>query len=392
MTDKISICIVALAIASNSWLFCCHSLPALGQSATTTPPPAPKATPPQATTTTPPPAPKATPPQATTATPIPAKAPTVAIDTIPSSGEGQSIYQTGLPVETGNLLSEVKNPRLALILAGGGARGAAHIGVLKVFEREKIHVDFLVGSSVGALVGSLYCAGVSASEIEELVLSNQLKKAFYPIPFKLKAVLGVPPYMLKRLVFIKPPIGLYSGNSIAKFIERNLPSGVEKIEQLKTPFAALTVNLGDTRPVWLDKGNIAKAVQASCSVPLLYRPVVTDGKLFVDGGLRNNLPTEPATAVGAQVVVAVKLHSFLKGNDQSKFNTFSSYGDQLLGILMAEIEDKPAGQADIVIEPNADKLNLHNFNRADLVEAIRSGEEAAEKAVPAIKARIKASH
>lgn len=368
MTDKISICIVALAIASNSWLFCCHSLPALGQSATTTLPPATKAT------------------------PIPAKTPTVAIDTIPSSGEGQSIYQTGLPVETGNLLSEVKNPRLALILAGGGARGAAHIGVLKVFEREKIHVDFLVGSSVGALVGSLYCAGVSARDIEELVLSNQLKKAFYPIPFKLKAALGVPPYMLKRLVFIKPPIGLYSGNSIAKFIERNLPSGVEKIEQLKTPFAALTVNLGDTRPVWLDKGNIAKAVQASCSVPLLYRPVVTDGKLFVDGGLRNNLPTEPATAVGAQVVVAVKLHSFLKGNDQSKFNTFSSYGDQLLGILMAEIEDKPAGQADIVIEPNADKLNLHNFNRADLVEAIRSGEEAAEKAVPAIKARIKASH
>ena len=195
MTDKISICIVALAIVSNSWLFCCHSLPASGQSATTAPTPAPKATPPQATTATPIPAPATTPPPATTATPIPAKAPTVAIDTIPSSGEGQSIYQTGLPVETGNLLSEVKNPRLALILAGGGARGAAHIGVLKVFERERIHVDFLVGSSVGALVGSLYCAGVSASEIEELVLSNQLKKAFYPIPFKLKAVLGVPPYI-----------------------------------------------------------------------------------------------------------------------------------------------------------------------------------------------------
>lgn len=83
-------------------------------------------------------------------------------------------------------------------------------------------------------------------------------------------------------------------------------------------------------------------------------------------------------------MVAVKLHAFLKGNDQSKFNTFSSYGDQLLGILMAEIEDKPAGQADIVIEPNADNLNLHNFNRADLIEAIKSGEEAAEKALPAI--------
>ncbi|MDP3510552.1 MAG: patatin-like phospholipase family protein [Candidatus Melainabacteria bacterium] len=379
MTNKVRTLVTTLAIVSTNWMLCFHSLPVFAQSATSKPNPAPTATSVQS--------PTAKPTQAPTAA-----APTVAVDTVPSSGDGQSIYQTGLPVETGNLLSEVKNPRLALILAGGGARGAAHIGVLKVFDREKIHVDFLVGSSVGALVGSLYCAGVSARDIEALVLSNQLKKAFYPIPFKLKAALGIPPYMLKRLIFLKPPIGLYSGNSIAKFIERNLPPGIEKIEQLKTPFAALTVNLGDTRPVWLDKGNIAKAVQASCSVPMLYRPVVTDGKLFVDGGLRNNLPTEPATAVGAQIVVAVKLHAFLKGNDQSKFNTFSSYGDQLLGILMAEIEDKPAGQADIVIEPNADKLNLHNFNRADLIEAIKSGEEAAEKALPAIKARINASH
>ncbi|CAN5434497.1 hypothetical protein BH11CYA1_BH11CYA1_36450 [soil metagenome] len=319
-------------------------------------------------------------------------APTVVVDTTPSSGEGESIHQPAVPLETGNLLSEVKNPRVALILAGGGARGAAHVGVLKVFEREKIPVDFLVGSSVGSLVGSLYCAGVPASKIEELIISKQFQKAFYPIPFKLKAALGIPPYMLKRLLFMKPKIGLYSGNSIAQFISHNLPAGIENIEQLKTPFAALTVNLGDTRPVWLDKGNIGKAVQASCSVPLLYRPVESEGRLFVDGGLRNNLPTEPATAVGAQLVVAVKLHSFLKGNDQSKFNTFSSYGDQLIGIVMAEIEDKPAGQADIVIEPNADKLNLHNFNQADLIEAIKSGEEAAEKALPAIRKRMKNTH
>jgi NTE family protein len=326
-----------------------------------------------------------------TNTPVvkPGGASAVVVDTTPSSGEGESIHQPAVPIETGNLLTEVKNPRVALILAGGGARGAAHVGVLKVLEREKIPVNFLVGSSVGSLVGSLYCAGIPATKIEELLLSGQFKKAFYPIPFKVKAALALPPYMLKRMVFIKPAIGIFSGNSIAKFIERNLPEGIENIEQLKTPFAALTVNLGDTRPVWLDKGSIAKAVQASCSVPLLYRPVETDGKLYVDGGLRNNLPTEPATAVGAQLVIAVKLHSFLKGHDDSKFNTFASYGDQLIGILMAEIEDKPAGQADIVIEPNADKLNLHNFNQADLIEAIKSGEEATQKALPEIRARMK---
>lgn len=312
-----------------------------------------------------------------------------AVDTKPSAGPGESVYQPTLPAETGDVIKELKNPRVAVILAGGGARGAAHVGVLKVFEKEKIPVDFVVGSSVGSLVGSLYCAGIPATKIEELVLSKEFHKAFYPIPFKTKAAIAIPPYMLKRMLFIKPQIGIFSGNSIAKFISNNLPDDIDSIEQLKTPFAALAVNLNDTRPVWIDSGSISKAVQASCSVPLLYRPVSLGGNLLVDGGLRNNLPTEPATAVGAQLVIAVKLHSFLKSDEKSKYNTLVDYGDRLVGILMAEIEDKPAGQADILIEPNADNLNLHNFNRQDLADAIKSGEEAARKALPAIRARMK---
>ncbi len=320
-----------------------------------------------------------------TATPI--KAQSVSTDEKPSSGPGESVHQPASPVETGDLLQVVQNPRVSLILAGGGARGAAHVGVLKVFEAEKIPIDLLVGSSVGSMVGCLYCAGVPTAKIEELVLSSQFKKAFYPLPIKVKAALTVPPYLFKRMLLIKPPIGLYSGNAIAKFVSRNLPSGITNIEQLKIPYAALAVNLKDTRPVFIDNGPINKAVQASCSVPFLFRPVAIGDNLLVDGGLRSNLPTEAANSVGARLVIAVKLHSFLK-TEAKKLNTVVSYGDQLAGILMSEIEDKPAGQADIVIEPNADNLNLHNFNRADLAAAIESGEAATRKALPAIKAKL----
>ncbi len=313
---------------------------------------------------------------------------TVVTDEKPSTGPGESVHQPAAPVENGDLSQVVQNPRLSLILAGGGARGAAHVGVLKVFEAEKIPIDLLVGSSVGSMVGSLYCAGVPAAKIEELVLSKEFKKAFYPLPIKLKAALVVPPYLLKRMVFIKPSIGLYSGNTIAKFVSRNLPPGITTIEQLKTPYSALAVNIVDTRPVWLDKGPISKAVQASCSVPFLFKPVPMGDTLLVDGGLRSNLPTEPANSVGARLVVAVKLHAYLKSEKTKQFNSVIGYADKLASILMAEIEDRP-GQADVVIEPNADNLNMYEFDRDDIAAAIESGEVAARKAIPAIREKLK---
>lgn len=280
--------------------------------------------------------------------------------------------------------------RFALTLAGGGARGAAHVGVLKVLEREGLKPSFVSGSSIGAVVGSLYCAGVSVAQIEKLMLNEELRKAFMPRPMLLQASLFFPQYVLLRMVNIQPYIGLYSGKSIEKFIHKQLPPSISRIEDLKIPFAVIATNIQDTRSFWLCKGDIARAVRASASIPFVYKPVNIDGNFLVDGGIRDNLPTDPARACGAPVVVAVRLHSSLKSKPAETFRTMRSYSDRIMSMLMAEIEAKNTSGADIVIEPEIEDLQLYAFDRRSLAQAMSAGEAAAEKMLPRLKAILQA--
>ncbi len=281
-------------------------------------------------------------------------------------------------------------PKLALTLAGGGARGAAHIGVLKVLEAEGIKPDFISANSCGAIVGSLYAAGVPVKEIESLFLNKKLQKAFFPRPRALQSMLYVPRYtFIRMLTPFSPPIGLFSGKSLAKFIDKHLPPDVRNIEDLKIPSAFTAVNLVDTKPVWMVKGSISRAVQASCTVPMLYRPVKIDGALLIDGGIRSNLPTQLAEAAGAPLVVAVKLHSYLNKVPEKGFPNITAYVDRITSVVMAEVEGKAVSDADILIEPKVQYVPLETFNEPELIaSAIKAGEDAARAALPEIKRRL----
>lgn len=281
-------------------------------------------------------------------------------------------------------------PTMALTLAGGGARGAAHIGVLKVLEKEGIRPDFISGSSIGAMFGALYAAGVPACELERLSLNGELKKAFFPRNRHLQSLLYGTRYALQRLTFVmKPKIGLYSGKSLEKFVAANLPCGVTRMEDLKIPMAITAIDLVDTRPVWVTRGNIARAVRASSSIPFFYRPINGAGRSLVDGGIRENLPTQIAEAAGAPVVVAVKLHSYLEKQPKSEFDTIFDYADRVTSIIMAEIEGKAVANADVLVEPKVQFMNIHSFNRNDMARAIAAGEQAAIEALPEIKRRLR---
>lgn len=280
-----------------------------------------------------------------------------------------------------------KKPRLALTLAGGGARGAAHIGVLKVLEREGIKPDFIAGSSIGALIGTLYAAGVPVSEIERSFLDGELRKAFFPRDRRLQSMLYYPRYALQRLLFMKPAIGLYSGKSIEKYMARHLP--VANLEELKIPTAVTAIDLVDTKALWMSKGSIARAVRASCSIPLFYRPVKGAGQRLVDGGIRSNLPTDLAEAAGAPIVVAVKLHSYLEKQPPSEFDTTFDFTDRITSIIMAEIEGKAVADADVLVEPKVQFMNIHSFNDVEMSKAILAGEEAAIEALPRIRKALR---
>lgn len=305
---------------------------------------------------------------------------------LPAETEKSGTSDAPPPEELVKQKTNGTKPRFALSLSGGGARGAAHVGVLKVLEAEGLRPDFIAGSSAGAMIGGLFAAGVPAAKIEELVLSPKFKKAFFPRPEYIQSALYIPRYALMRAVGMKPLIGLYSGKSLSKYMRKHLPPGVENIEDTKIPFAATSVNLEDTKTVWITKGSLAEAIRASSTVPFVYRPKqLDDGSALVDGGMRANLPTEAGQAAGAPIVIGVKLHSYLEKVGKEKFDTLWEYGDRLTSILMAEIESKTMKDADILIEPEVEYMNIYSFKRDKLVKAIAAGESAARDALPKIR-------
>lgn len=276
----------------------------------------------------------------------------------------------------------------ALTLAGGGARGAAHIGVLKVLEREGLRPAFVSGSSIGAVIGSLYCAGVPVAEIEKLMLNGKVRKAFMPIPLKLQAAWSIPRDMFLRTLGAKPQVGFYSGKSLSKFIRKQMPPDVKTMEDMKIPFAVIATNILDTRATWIARGDIGEAVRASASIPFVYKPALFEGKAMVDGGMRANLPTDAARASGASVVVAVKLHSSLESKPMTDFRTMMEFSDRIMSIMMAEIESKNMSKADLLIEPNIDDFMLYSFDKDILTRAIAAGEKAAEEMLPQLRVAL----
>lgn len=302
---------------------------------------------------------------------------------------GTPVPQPATPDNTPELETGVA-PRFAITLAGGGARGAAHIGVLKVLEANGLKPDFVAGSSVGAVIGGLYSAGVPVAEIEQMVRNGELKKAFFPLPIQLEAVKSVPTYVVKRLLFMRPQIALYSGKSLSKLIYKHVPKERRNIENFPTKFAAISTNLLDTRPVWITKGDSGDAVRASASLPFIYRPVTVNKTELVDGGVRENLPTEVADAAGAPLIVAVKLHSTLDAQGSRKFRTVLSYADRVISIMLAEIEGKAVAGASLLIEPDVGDMTLYDFDSESLEKAMAAGEAAATKMLPEIRRQLSA--
>ncbi len=183
---------------------------------------------------------------------------------------------------------------LGLALSGGGTRGFAHIGVFRALEEADIPVSFVTGTSAGSIMGAMYCAGMPWQEI----LKNSQT-------FSRRDILE------KRWL-----IGSNSQN-IAQIVHRFL--GDISIEELKIPFAAVAVDLQSGEEVVFTKGNLATAVSASSAVPILFKPVQSDGKILVDGGLLNNMPADVCRKMGAEVVVGVDLnYARGKGTDSTK--------------------------------------------------------------------------
>jgi len=285
------------------------------------------------------------------------------------------------------LAAAAERPRVGLVLSGGGARGAAHVGVLKVLERERIPIDAIAGTSMGAVVGGLYASGLSADEIAALVESKEWREAFRePAPrdrlsFRRKSedqnFLVNFPLGLKSGSF-RLPKGLISGQRLSQALRRvTAPvARVRRFDELPTPFRALATDLETGEPIELAEGDLVNALRASLAAPGVFAPVEIDGRLLVDGGLANNLPIDVARRMGVDVLIVVDVGFPLRKRDT--LDSVATISNQMLSILIrrgSDAQRSTLGARDILLAPDLGEASSFDFDI--LPRAVASGEAAA---------------
>jgi NTE family protein len=279
-------------------------------------------------------------------------------------------------------------PRVALAMGGGGTRGVAHIGVLRVLEREGIHIDCISGTSIGAIIGGLYSAGVPLNEIEKIFLSKSILRHFETVPISVRVAL-VPFFFVPHLLGYHPYDGLYRGGIFAKFLSNLAPPDKRNLEDLKHPvFWAVASNLLNGRPYVIKDGNIGRALQASSAIPGLRRPVEIGDTLLVDGGILENLPVTEARNMDCDIVIAIDIDQAIPDLPKKAFRKIGSVSWRAVNMDLRAIDQPQVKLADLVISPDLGNISLLSHSKVDALEAIRAGEAAAERAIPAIKAQL----
>ncbi len=279
-----------------------------------------------------------------------------------------------------------KRPSIALALGGGGARGAAHIGVLRVLSEAGIKIDYIVGNSMGAIVGGLYAAGVPLDKIEKIMLDGSLRKAYMPGM--------IPPTILlnptERLLhpFRKHYAGLWSGKKFGQFLEKQLPEGLENIEDTPIPFSAVATNLLDGKAYRISDGKLSTAMRASSTIPSILQPVAIGDKVYVDGAVRANMPASAARDTGADVVIAVLVDNPLVILPAKEFRNLRGILGRMTDVMLAVADARQLPFADIVINPDVSGIAVIKGKRDDVEKAILAGETATRKALPEIQKRL----
>ncbi|WP_395375677.1 patatin-like phospholipase family protein [Marinicella sp. W31] len=284
--------------------------------------------------------------------------------------------------------------KVGLVLSGGGARGAAHIGVLKVLEELKVPVDYIAGTSMGSIVGGLYAAGYTPEQIELILEQTDWNKTFSDQssrpdkPFRRK--LDDRGFLIKsRLGYndgsVQFPLGVLQGQHLEQtFADMTFPvREIRDFDDLSIPFRAVAADLETGKAVIMGEGNLATAIRASMSIPGLLAPVEWRGKLLVDGGIANNLPIDVARDMGADIIIAVDIGSPLRNKEG--LNSVLDVSQQLIGLLTIDniLEQKASlKSSDILITPE-----LGNFNSADFGNAT-SVIDAGIEATQAIKTQL----
>jgi NTE family protein len=284
--------------------------------------------------------------------------------------------------------------KVGLALGGGGAKGGAHIGVLRVLERERIPVDYVAGTSIGSVVGGLYALGYSAEEIEKSMLSIPWDKGYSDtisreaLPFRIKqrGQFNIPLNIGYDQGEVKMPRGVLYGQSASLLLRQafgNLPI-FPSFDDLPIPYRAIATNLSTNKAEILKSGDLLIAAQASSNVPAILAPIKYNDMLLVDGGITKNIPIDTVKRMGADHVIAIDIGDSLAGS-QDLTDTFSILGQlsSFLTVSSSAEQKKLLTNQDVLIRPEITHLSTTDWST--FPEGIIKGEQAAEKMLGALK-------
>lgn len=305
-----------------------------------------------------------------------------------------------------NISGKKKRPTVALVLCGGGAKGAAHIGALKVLERENVPIDMIVGTSMGAIIGGMYSLGYDATQLDSIIsncdwgylLSNNTQRRNTSFTSKLtdkKCQIVVPFGSIKKRkrrgnpsVASLLPGGLVNGQNVLNLMN-GLAVGYQdsiSFKELPIPFACVAMNLATGDEVILQEGLLPLSLRASMAIPAFFSPVTINGDVLVDGGVVNNFPVDIAKRMGADIVIGIDVQSELaKPNELKSINQVVG---QLVGLTGNAKYLENVKLADIYIKPDVTKFSTYSFDKPSIDSLIINGELATQSKVSELKSLV----
>lgn len=297
-----------------------------------------------------------------------------------------------------------KRVRIGLALSGGGARGLAQVGVFKVLERENVPVDLIAGSSIGAIIGGLYACWPDAAALEAKVLEFVNSRYMQGLNLEtIRKLGGVPPVedfeeqrkepgffgkvqsAIRRLYashLALSRLSVLKGDVVRRTLERLFED--RTFDETEIPFAAIAVDLNSASEVILTTGPLARAVSASSAIPGIFPPVEIEGRLLIDGGYTSPVPIEAIQTMGANVVVAVDVSQ--SGIPIEELANGVEVAMRASEISLIALEKEQLRRADVCIPARGMSRHWSDFSHPE--EAIRAGEEAAEKMLDSLRAAV----
>ncbi len=274
--------------------------------------------------------------------------------------------------------------KVGLVLSGGGAKGLAHVSVLKVLEEAGVRVDYIGGTSMGAIIGALYASGYTANQLDsilkvidfDLILTDQMprkSKPFYEKEIGEKYALSLP--VKNKRVGI--PRALSEGQSVLNLLTKLTQhvNNITDFNKLPIPFVCIATNLETGKQEVLNSGFLPEAVKASGSFPTLLAPVEIEGKILTDGGIVNNFPVDEVISMGADVIIGVDIQSGLDKKDN--LNSAVAIINQIVGFQMYKTLDYKYGKVDVLIKPDVTSYNVISFDKKK--EIMKAGDIAARE-------------